>query len=39
MWLDGVVISTAQQLLQKQYPSVDGFQHTTTIAAGKADIL
>jgi hypothetical protein len=39
MWLDDVVISTAQQLLQKQYPSIDGFQHTTTIAAGKADIL
>ena len=38
-WLDDVVISAVQKLLHKQYPLIDGFQLTTSIAAGKADIL
>ena len=38
-WLDDVVISAAQKLLHKQYPLIDVFQLTTSIAAGKADIL
>ena len=38
-WLDDVVISAVQKLLHKQYPLIDGFQLTTSIAASKADIL
>ena len=39
LWLDDLTMNAVQTLLHNQYPTIDGFQSTTKISAGKGDIL
>ena len=38
-WLDDRVMNSAQQLLKRQFPSIDGFHSTLLVSANQAPIL
>ena len=39
LWLDDIIINTAQHILHQQFPSIDGFHSTVAVEANRADVL